>query len=439
MYSISKRYLLWTILLILSSLWHQQCGFSDWDLRASTLSCLLLKKTTARSKNVSFQNTVMDDNNKNINNIDDCNTINTYCISPSQIQILGPRILSDIIAIGGPAWIWLPLLYILYKGITTSYSIEYLSNNSPQVSNRSNSNNSSSSSSSSNVRNSVPNSSTTIPHHSSSTSESWLLLTIIFSILRIVIIYSMYIYLIFIMFIRFTVKLSIVSNTYLSWLSNWDPSGHVFLYGLQLIPLWLLPTLSTTTTSSSSLASNHYHTNNSILKHIYYHPTLSWLSTYCYPYIGTLSFQHILLFFEILIYYMTFTTSSFFHTPSETFMAWFIISLSISIIRYYVPIIVSEIRKSKLNPPSASLNIPILISTPTIQYIEQWFYPILVFYCITVLWSYFYIMIPLHHSSLSLSLLSSSITSYSMFISYCIYDILVIIGISMLRKHSKRI
>lgn len=472
--SLGKRFSLWTLLLVLSAVWQQQCGFSDWDLRASTLSCLLLKSATRSSSSGSFlastssisssssslgrergkeDKTIVNHNNYNVT--DECNIISAYCISPSQIQLLGPRIISDILALGGPAWIWLPLLWVFYTGIRknnnntiTTSTVPSTTTVVPSGSSIITSRNSSSLSAS------VSLVSTTQPN------ETVRILSTIFTVLRIVLIYTMYMYLVFIMIIRFTVKL-------VDYFGGWDPSGHVFLYGLQLIPLWLLPTVtkySNSSTSSGSSITSNFNNNSSayknsakegttgtpslsssssLLEHIYYHPSSSYnLSRPLVNGMG-ISLHHILSILEIIIYYMTFTTASFFHTPSETFASWLIITIFVIILRYIVESTLYEVQKLKDGSSSLSVQsnhsrhssvVPLL--TPSVQRLDQCFLLVLLWYIFTVGLCYVYVVQPSHNVSLS-RLASVSPTSYVMFGSYVGYDTFVIVTLYWLRKQGK--
>jgi hypothetical protein len=173
-------FLVWTSIIAVSSVWQHACGFSDWDLRASTLSCLLSK---SRGRGPAPFPPSPSPPSPLLVDSPACGTVGPYCVSPEAMAYLAPRTLSDVVVAAGPAWVWVPVLLFLRAAGAGAASATSAA--APGV---------------------------------ASTRASLVL--------------AMAWHLLFIMAIR-----------YIVWVSpgRWDPSGHVFMYGLQLVPLWLLP------------------------------------------------------------------------------------------------------------------------------------------------------------------------------------------------------
>lgn len=130
--------------------------------------------------------------------------------------------------------------------------------------------------------------------------------------------------------------------------SGWDISGHIFIYGLQLIPYWLTSTnikLHLHSQGKKETSSFHcdfgrnepseigsFHTpippapTFGMVKWILTKFQKSWrccfprhpFTTKCYCH-GTFAFLRII---QVIIFWFTFCTSAFFHTPTEVLSAW---------------------------------------------------------------------------------------------------------------------
>ena len=111
--------------------------------------------------------------------------------------------------------------------------------------------------------------------------------------------------------------------------SGWDPSGHLFIYALQLIPSWIngemhLPSFSSSSTSFVVLSSLPSHSSSSSSSSSSSIASLSGLSgNLFYSFTPTLLRSCILLW-SILLFWMTSMTALFFHLPSEIAATWLI-------------------------------------------------------------------------------------------------------------------
>lgn len=133
-------------------------------MRQSTISCLVMKSNPSVCRQ----------------------TAHAYCLHPKDIRAWSPRVLGELAVIGGPIWVWAPLLIWLFL------------------------------------------------HRGGLRQES--AHPALLAATRKVLAVCCCVFLAFIMPIRYMGRMT-------DWFGGFDPSGHVFVFGLQLVPLWVLLTL----------------------------------------------------------------------------------------------------------------------------------------------------------------------------------------------------
>lgn len=280
---LTRRFALWTVLLAASSLWSHQCSHSSFDLRLSALGCVALKHSPGQ-----------------------CHIPEVYCALPHHITSIAPRLFSQIIVAAGPLWLWVPLfMQLRHRATSVSRS--------------------------------------TVRTHGE----------------RAALVVAMLCFLAFIMLFRYVTKLT---GGY------FDPSGHVFVFGVQLVPLWLLlhalamesqefagqavadlgaaddpcsepsnrPTAAhdatldagdafverrdsgaklrkspKTSAAGPGAAGNQSVESSAHLPQPRQNHHVHWM--------------RVARFVEMVVYYMTAATASFFHTPIESFTSWTLI------------------------------------------------------------------------------------------------------------------
>ena len=161
--------------------------------------------------------------------------------------------------------------------------------------------------------------------------------------------------------------------------NNWDPSGHIFIYSLQLIPLsaWCHGEIlcsssssssslssSTTTTSSSSLSSSSSTTTT----------TSSFPTSFVVLSIdaNTSNFYSIilrtsLLFWSAILIWMTSMTTLFFHIWSEIFASWIIsvaLLFSIEYTSAFIDKFALTLSRNDFNVCKASIHVAMLYTKP---------------------------------------------------------------------------
>lgn len=85
-FSAKNAFYVWSAVCVVACVWNYACAFCEYDLRLSSPHCVVLKGNSAS----------------------DCTDVGS-CLTPAQIQLLSPRWLGDIVALSGPAPVWLAL------------------------------------------------------------------------------------------------------------------------------------------------------------------------------------------------------------------------------------------------------------------------------------------------------------------------------------------
>ena len=113
--------------------------------------------------------------------------------------------------------------------------------------------------------------------------------------------------------------------------SGWDPSGHLFIYALQLIPSWSwingemhLPSFSSSLTSFVVLSSLPSHSSSSSSSSSSSISSLSGLSGNLLYSFTPILLRTCFLLWSVLLFWMTSMTALFFHLPSEIAATWLI-------------------------------------------------------------------------------------------------------------------
>lgn len=185
---------------MLAGTWQRHCGYDNYDLRTSTAECLIRKGAAPG-----------------------CGDVHTGCVGVGDIQLLAPRALSNLVVGVGPLWMWLPL-WLWARGGRRSTSepaeaqVQVQAQGEPEPE----------------------------------------LLRVARRLTTVALSVAALTYLSLITAIRYVTVISHALSG-----AEFDPSGHVFVYGLQLVPLWLV--LAAVHRASHSHSHSHAHAATTVI------------------------------------------------------------------------------------------------------------------------------------------------------------------------------
>ena len=277
--AVARRFALWSALIALTIWWRARCSYHDYDVKRSTPECVVFK-----SRNPASQVEL------------ECHPepIPQMCMMPHHISMLSPAKLARFLGDVGPLVVWLPLIAfaVLHERHARRLSVSIVEDAASDVGAAVKEMvMAPASESSDGLRQAADDTHTSGPrevdsgrrhgfhhhHHNHYVTTSIVIASLV--------------YLAVIMPVRYLRRVLA---------SGWDPSGHVLLYGIQLVPLWGTAQATTTLKGNSAYA----------------HPTAAravWLA---------------LMAAEAGLWVLTVATAAVFHHASEVLATWVVVGLT---------------------------------------------------------------------------------------------------------------